>query len=200
MGFKEVPESPYLSMKKYIDFNTRNIEYILRVSKRARHIRFAIYGDGRLVVTVPTWARMARVEYLLRQKSNWILNTLKKVSSRPSQPSLVENKEKFFAHKYKALLLAQKRVVWFNAIYRQNVAKITIRNQKTRWASCSKKGNLSFSYRIALLPTNLVDYIIVHELCHLQEFNHSDRFWKLVEKTIPDYKQRRKMLRTLFNI
>ena len=65
--------------------------------------------------------------------------------------------------------------------------KINIKNQKTRWGSCSKKGNLNFNYKIALLPQHLADYIIVHELCHLGEFNHSRSFWNLVAKVFPEY-------------
>ena len=83
--------------------------------------------------------------------------------------------------------MAQKKVLKFNKIYKFKYNKINIKNQKTRWGSCSVKGNLNFNYKIALLPEKLAEYIVVHELCHLGEFNHSYKFWKLVEKTIPDY-------------
>jgi predicted metal-dependent hydrolase len=70
-------------------------------------------------------------------------------------------------------------------------SRIFIRSQTTRWASCSKKGNLSFNYKIIFLPETLMDYVIIHELCHLKEFNHSKRFWTLVESHVPDYMAKR---------
>ena len=74
--------------------------------------------------------------------------------------------------------------------------KISIRNLKSRWGSCSKTGNLSFSLLLSMLPVDVIDYIIIHELMHLVEFNHSKRFWQLVEEANPRYDEHRKWLRT----
>jgi predicted metal-dependent hydrolase len=74
--------------------------------------------------------------------------------------------------------------------------KISVRNLKSRWGSCSKTGNLSFSLLLSMLPVDVIDYIIVHELMHLVEFNHSKRFWQLVGEAIPQYDEHRKWLRT----
>ena len=97
----------------------------------------------------------------------------------------------FLANKEAARALVHNRVVHFLKYYGSkhdiSVGKIAIRNQRSRWGSCSKKGNLNFNYKIALLPERLSEYIIVHELCHLGEFNHSRKFWNLVSKGIPDY-------------
>jgi predicted metal-dependent hydrolase len=98
-------------------------------------------------------------------------------------------KAEYQKYKQRALELAQQRISHFNRAYGFTVNSIRIKNQKTRWGSCSKKGNLNFNYKIALLPERLADYVIVHELCHLGEFNHSKKFWDLVKKTIPDYKR-----------
>jgi hypothetical protein len=75
------------------------------------------------------------------------------------------------------------------------VGKITIRGQKTRWGSCSTNGNLSFNYSLLRFRKEIIDYVIIHELCHLKEMNHSERFWKLVEGYYPDYKNLRKELK-----
>lgn len=77
--------------------------------------------------------------------------------------------------------------------YRFN--KITIRGQKTRWGSCSRRGNLSFNYRLMQYPINVIDYVLVHELCHLKEMNHSKRFWGLVGEILPNYAELRNYLK-----
>jgi len=74
-------------------------------------------------------------------------------------------------------------------------AKLTLRDAKTRWGSCSNKGNIMLNWRLILTPPEVMDYVIVHELCHLKEMNHSKAFWALVEEIIPDYKIRRKWLK-----
>ncbi|MBY0328537.1 M48 family metallopeptidase [Patescibacteria group bacterium] len=94
-----------------------------------------------------------------------------------------------------ARVLVHARLEHFNQYYHFSYNKVAIRNQKTRWGSCSSKGNLNFSVRILTLAPDEQDYLIVHELCHLKEFNHSSRFWDLVAEQIPDYKRIRQILR-----
>ena len=114
--------------------------------------------------------------------------------SGPDAPSLVVTPQPTIARS-KALELAQERVAHFNKAFNFRFNNINIKNQKTRWGSCSRKGNLNFNYKIALLPQRLSDYIIVHELCHLGQFNHSQKFWNLVARAMPDYLDIRKELR-----
>lgn len=99
------------------------------------------------------------------------------------------------ALKRRALTLVSARSGYFGKIYGLTYGKIRIRAQKTRWGSCSRSGNLSFNYKIIVLPPHIADYVIVHELCHLSEMNHGKRFWDLVAKTIPNHKATRKELR-----
>jgi predicted metal-dependent hydrolase len=108
----------------------------------------------------------------------------------------IENAEKFLTYKDKAYSIALERLSYFNSIYGYRWNKITIKNQKTRWGSCSRKGNINFNYKIVLLSLDCIDYIIVHELCHLKEFNHSKDFWSLVEEAIPNHLEIRRELRT----
>lgn len=100
-------------------------------------------------------------------------------------------------HKEAARALVRARLDYFNSHYCLGYKKVFIKNLKSRWGSCSERGNLNFNYRILFLPPDIVDYIIVHELCHLAEFNHSERFWGHVARTIPHHKHLRRSLRAL---
>jgi len=83
----------------------------------------------------------------------------------------------------------------YNELFQYRLGRVSIRNQRTRWGSCSKRGNLNFNYKILFLEESFADYIVVHELCHLQELNHSKRFWSLVAQVFPNYRQIRNELR-----
>lgn len=174
-------------MKKHIELHKRKVEYTLKVSNRARRMRLAIYCDGNFVVTAPTNITSNIVERFIVKKSQWILDKLDYFGSFSKSFIVKNTKADYLKYKLQAQELAEKKVAQFNKIYRFRFNKINIKNQKTRWGSCSKKGNLNFNYKIALLPERIADYIIVHELCHLKEFNHSQKFWNLVERTTPDH-------------
>jgi len=100
----------------------------------------------------------------------------------------------YLARKEEARTLIGERLEYFNRFYGFKYNRVSVRNQRTRWGSCSRRGNLNFSYRLLNLSERVRDYIIVHELCHLQEFNHSPRFWNLVARILPDYKELRRQL------
>lgn len=88
-----------------------------------------------------------------------------------------------------------QRLAFYRHVYGISHGRVSIRNQQTRWGSCSREKNLSFNYRIVKLPLALADYVIVHELCHCVELNHSAKFWALVRKAIPNYTALRRSLR-----
>jgi predicted metal-dependent hydrolase len=104
------------------------------------------------------------------------------------------------AHKEFARELITARVAHWSSVYGFSCGRIAIKNQKRCWGSCSAKGNLNFNYKVIFLPESLMDYLIVHELCHLGELNHSKRFWDLVAQTIPDYKEKRAHLRRVTQV
>lgn len=185
-------------MKKQIKLQDNKVDYKLRRSRRVRRLRLAVYCDGSFVVTAPNWLSLNRIENFIFEKAQWVLKRLKITRTRPRNLVFVtQSKREYKKLKAQALEIATRKVEEFNRIYNLSYNKITIRNQKTRWGSCSQKGNLNYNYKIALLPDELADYIVVHELCHLKEFNHSRNFWALVGQTIPDYKERKKKIRRL---
>lgn len=174
-------------MKKRIELHKKQVEYTLKVSRRARRMRLAVYCDGSFVVTAPSMMNQGLIEKYIIQKSQWILEKIEYFKSFSGQLLKKSTKKDFLKQKDEAYALAKNRIDHFNKMYRFRFDTINIKNQKTRWGSCSKRGNLNFNYRIVSLPPKLADYIIVHELCHLREFNHSRKFWNLVAKTFPDY-------------
>ena len=91
-------------------------------------------------------------------------------------------------------MLVHARLAYYNAHYQVLVRKVFIKNTKSRWGSCSSLGNLNFNYKILFLPTELQDYIIVHELCHLKHFNHGAEFWALVARAVPNWRACRRAL------
>ena len=182
-------------MKKQIELRNKKIEYTLKMSKRARNMRLAVYRGGDFVVTAPQNASENIIERFIIKKSRWVIDKINHFKQFPVKTFIKGDKKDFLKHKESALKLAERRIEYFNGVYKFKFNKVSIRNQKTRWGSCSKKGNLNFNYKIALLPERLADYIIVHELCHLGEFNHSRKFWSLVARTIPDYREIRSELK-----
>ncbi|MEJ0021266.1 MAG: YgjP-like metallopeptidase domain-containing protein [Candidatus Doudnabacteria bacterium] len=165
------------------------IEYQIRSSARARHIRITIYPGGRVVVTKPLRVSVASAEEFIRSKSAWIakkINFQKNRKSIPLAPAMSRSD---------ALAFVKSRIELYNQHYRFNYGRVSIKDHKSLWGSCSVRKNLNFNHRITQLPLNQADYIIVHELCHLKEMNHSENFWALVRQTVPDYRAIRKELK-----
>ncbi len=90
-----------------------------------------------------------------------------------------------------------RKVEYFNAFYNFSYNRISIKNQKSRWGSCSSRKNINFNFRLINIPEHLADYVVVHELCHLAELNHAKAFWDLVAIAMPDYRERRAELKKI---
>lgn len=163
------------------------ITYIIKKHKKSKAIRLTLSNDGHIAVTIPSWASFSLGERFLKEKIVWLEKEFKKRQKNGIIPKRSEND--YNRVKYRALKLVKERLKYFNQFYGVDYKKVSIRNPRTRWGSCSAKGNLNYSYRLIFLPENYRDYIIVHELCHLKEFNHSKNFWDLVKIAIPHYKK-----------
>jgi predicted metal-dependent hydrolase len=179
-------------MQKSFTKNNTVFLYTLKNRKGIRGIRIAVHADGAVVVTKSKYIRESEIERLVEKKADWIIEKIDLMKSKPKKLLAHYSAKDFKENKEKALHFVLGRIEYLNKFYTFKVNSIGIKNQKTRWGSCSGKGNLSFNYKIIFLPVHLADYIIVHELCHLKEMNHSPRFWSLVAEQIPDHKIRRK--------
>lgn len=184
-----------IDTQKQITLNEKNITYIHRISTRSKVMRLAVYRDGLCVLTTPPYIHESLVLDFMVKKLNWIIEKTEYFKSKPQQTVVQHTVNEIKEYTKQAEILVSQRLEYFNRVYGYPYRKITIKNMTSRWGSCSSKGNLNFNYKIALLPSNLADYIVVHELCHRKEMNHSVRFWNLVEKTMPNHKELRKQLR-----
>lgn len=173
------------------------IKYTIRKSKRAKRIRITVRRDCKVVVTIPPRATKKIAMGFVSEKKEWILDKLKKYSKFKNTAFASLTKRDYLKYKEKARDLAHNRIEYFSALYGLSYNKIAIRDQKSRWGSCSSKKNLNFNYKIVFLTKEQCDYVIVHEVCHLKELNHSERFWNLVEQTTPNHKTLRKELRNI---
>lgn len=176
---------------------TNKIEIIR--SKR-RTIAVEVKSDLRVIVRAPLKMTDKDIHRFLAQKSAWIEKHLEIAKERQD-----ERLTSFNDAEIKELAEAAKqdlpqRVERFAAIMGVTVGRIAIRKQKTRWGSCSAKGNLNFNCLLMLCHPDVRDYVVVHELCHRLELNHSPRFWALVEQILPNYKKQREWLKNNSNV
>ena len=169
----------------------------IRRHRRAKHLRIIVRGDGSVTLTLPLFISVRRGQKFLESKEEWIRERLRDFAMRSDTILRRGGAREYRDSRETARRFVEERLSYFQKFYKVTWKQVSIRNQKTRWGSCSRTGRLSFNYRLLLLPLHLADYVIVHELCHLLELNHSPRFWALVAKTAPEYQVLRKELRLL---
>lgn len=184
-------------MTKTILLHNKTVEYSTKRSNRAKRLRLAVYYDGSFIVTVPKNFLISKVEKYIIEKSKWVLEKLEYFKKLSYSDALRIKDDQFEVYKDEAKKVVERRIKHFNKIYGFKFGKITIKAQKTKWGSCSKKGNLNFNFKIVALPKDIRDYIIVHELCHLKEFNHSQKYWNLVAKSIPNFRSIKNQLNNI---
>ncbi len=169
------------------------MEYTLKRSAR-RSIAIQIKSDGSVIVRANYNTPLYRIERFLSEKSEWITKNVAKIQSACGAPEFTESDINGFIQKAKEKL--PERVACFAKVIGVSYGKITVKKMRTVWGSCSAKGNLNFNCLIAAIPQEIADYVIIHELCHRKQMNHSRTFWKLVSAYCPDYKAKRKWLKT----
>lgn len=184
-------------MKKFQVGNSKTYCNIQKY-RRSKKLALSVSEDGTVKMSIPQWVTYKEAKDFLERKKKWVLKQVERTSNRSAQSMLcLGTREDYLENKEIARNFVQKRIDHFNSFYLFDYQRISIRNQRMRWGSCSGKGNLNFNWRIIYLTGEQADYLIVHELCHLKHLNHSHDFWQCVGKTIPNYRQISKTLRNL---
>ncbi len=184
-------------VSKKIKHQGQELVFDIKRRARIRYLRLAIDDSGTLVLTVPKTYPFFLIKLFVTKKWSWILQKIEQKKNSSSLLTIKHTKAEIDQYKKITKNLVQERIVFFQQYYGLEFKRTSVRDQKSRWGSCSSKGNLNFNYRLCLLPPELADYIIVHELCHLKEMNHSRNFWLLVAQTQPNYKQLKKQLKSI---
>lgn len=164
------------------------------IRSRRKTAAIEINRDAEVILRLPFGATDEYASRLLDEKADWIARHLTQARARVSTSApFTEREIRELADKAKQLL--PPRVEHFARLIGVSYNRITIRNQTSRWGSCSSKGNLNFNCLLALCPDDVRDYVVVHELCHRRQMNHSPRFWDEVARILPDYQTSRRWLK-----
>ena len=163
------------------------------VRSNRKSIAIQITPEGTLLVRCPMWMGSADIRRFVERKRSWIEAHLANRTAQPQEPKLTTEDIRALADR--ALQTIPQRVAHFAPMVGVTYGRITIRNQRSRWGSCSSRGNLNFNCLLMLVPAEVLDYVVVHELCHRKEMNHSPQFWAEVARVLPDYRQRERWLK-----
>jgi hypothetical protein len=156
-------------------------------------MRLTVRPGGTVILIAPEAFSARTIETFLAKHANWLDRSVAKMRYLKPLPG---GRREYEARREAARAFVHERLAFWNSFYRFRFGRIAIKDTSSLWGSCSRKGNLNFSYKLIYLPRGLADYVIVHELCHLAEHNHSPAFWALVKKTQPNTTRLRKELRT----
>lgn len=169
------------------------------IRSKRKSISITVKPGGKIIIRAPKLMPQAAILSFVYEKSSWILSTYEKQKNIVPQDKNTPKDASTLALEKRYREAAREyipgRVAYYQELTGGHYKKICIRDQQTRWGSCSAKGTLSFNFRLMLAPPRVLDYVVVHELCHLTHMNHSKAFWQMVESILPDYRIHRKWLK-----
>lgn len=170
------------------------IKYEL-IRSRRKTLSLYVRQDGSVIVRAPLRTSIEYINSFVSKKQNWIQSTQNKILAMKADRQTIELSSKDVAlYKAKAKEYLQLKCQLFSRKMGIRYGSVKINSARTRWGSCNSKGDINFSFRLIFAPEELIDYVVVHELAHIKEMNHSPNFWAIVEETMPDYRVRRKKL------
>lgn len=188
-----------MNIYRNIELQKENQTLVLSVVRSARKtIGLQVCENGDAVLRIPNQLSADALQKFLDSEHAWIWKKVKQMQMRMEQrqeTGAVPVGELSRDELEKIKKKIESRVNAYKKVMGMTIGWITIRNQKTRWGSCSSKGNLNFNCLLMLAPPEVLDYVVVHELCHRKQMNHSKAFWAEVEKAFPDYKKSIKWLK-----
>ena len=170
------------------------------IKSKRKSISVEVKRDLQVVVRAPLRMSDTRINEFIREKQSWIEKNIMLMKARTEKEAKLEKPPKFTGDEIAAVIQRAKadipqRVQELAALMGADYNRVSIKSLKSRWGSCSAKRNLNFNCLLALCPSEVVDYVIIHELCHLKELNHSKKFWAEVSKYCPDYKAQKLWLK-----
>ena len=205
-------------------YNGKRYKYNLSRSKR-KSVSIAVEKDQKIIVKAPIDFSAKEIQRLIEKKADWIVEKTERAGKmqkerpvhnyingevfyyrgKPLTLNLILNRDRnrIMVKKQADTLLVvssaakcvEQKVSYFQKFIGKNIGDIRIKEQKSRWGSCSSKGNLNFNWKIIMAPDDIIDYLVVHELCHRLHMDHSKEFWESVERIIPDYKTKERWLK-----
>lgn len=179
------------------NITTGEMQTVRVIRSNRKTIALEITPKGEVLVRAPFSMPQSEIEKFVKDKEAWIWKHLSKIEKKTEEQSQIEPLSDAELQKLGdlALKVLPQRVKLYAAQMGVSVGRITIRCQKTRWGSCTREGNLNFNCLLMLAPEEVQNYVVVHELCHRLEMNHSKRFWAEVAKVMPDYQIHQKWLK-----
>ncbi|MFH1683961.1 MAG: YgjP-like metallopeptidase domain-containing protein [Candidatus Margulisiibacteriota bacterium] len=163
------------------------------IRSKRRSLALIVTDEAKLVIRAPHRLSEEQILNFVGQKRKWIERKIAEISNRP-RPRLLSEDEKD-SYRRLACRIIPERVKYYSELTGLQPGLVKISNARKRWGSCGSKGTINISWRLMLMPAEVIDYVVVHELVHLVERNHSRRFWRRVAEIIPDYKLHRRWLR-----
>lgn len=183
-------------MVRRVQIDGNYINYRLTRRAWSRGVSLRVHYTGELRVSAPKLIPISFIESFLKKQSDWIQSALQKVAKHNStHPKKTYSGTELLTLKKQTLEKIMPRLFHYGHLLDVTWKNVSIKKLKSRWGSCASTGNLSFSCFLALVSDDLIDYVVVHELAHRKEFNHSPKFWSVVASVFPNYKQARADLR-----